>query len=277
MRWMDDMWLFGKDVSAMRRAQIELQSAAQSIGLHLNSAKTEVYEGADVSACAMNIEHSAIDDALGASSKDEKPLEEMIDKILSDPEKASRTTVKFAVNRMLKHDVKYRQLEFVKASSRMPHCADALAKLFAHRFTQASLGDWFLSQTSSGWFQFDWSTSFYVLMLDSSIKPRVEVLEFAARQVEAGNGSVQLLAACAQRLSAWDRTLARAAIRAGMARASNPQHRRILALASLSTGESGRQVGNWLRQQRENDLTQRMLAREHHAPPPILSDYATAK
>jgi hypothetical protein len=277
LRWMDDMWLFGTDASTMRRAQIELQSAARSIGLQLNSAKTEVYEGNDVFVHAMNIEHSAVDGALEANSKDEKPLEEMIDRILSDPEKASRTTVKFAINRMLKHGVRYRQLEFVKASPRMPHCADSLAKLFSHRFTQASLGEWFMSQTSSDWLQFEWSTSFYILMLDSNTKPVRGVLDYAAHHVEDANISVQLLSACAQRLVAWDRTLARTAIRAGMARAANPQHRRILALASLSAGESGRQVGTWLRQQHENDLTQKMLAREHHAPPPVLGSYASAK
>ncbi len=277
VRWMDDIWLFGTDASAMRRAQTELQSAASSIGLHLNGAKTEVYEGDDVFARAMNVEHSAVDGALEARSKDKKPLKEMIDGILLDPVKASRTAVKFAVNRMLKHDVKYRQRDLVEASPLMPHCADALARLFAHRFKQAALADWFVSQTQSSWLQFDWSTSFYVRMLDSRTKPRREVLDYAALQVESANGSVQLLAACAQRLTAWDRTLARASIRAGMAKAANPHHRRILALASLGAGESGRQVSRWLRQHGENGLTQKMLAREHFAAPPVLGTYASAR
>lgn len=277
VRWMDDIWLFGSDSSAMRRAQVELQAAASSVGLHLNGAKTEVYEGDDVFTRAMNIEHSAVDGALAAQKMNKKPLKELIDTILLDPAKASRTTVKFAVTRMLDHKVKYRLRDLVEASPQMPHCADALAKLYAHRFKQAPLGDWFVSQTTSPWLQFDWSTSFYVRMLDSNTKPRREVLDYAASQLESANGSVQLIAACAQRLASWDRPLARASIRAGMAKASNPHHRRILTLASLGVGESRSQVRKWLRQQDENDLTQKMLAREHYAAPPVVRGYESAR
>ncbi|MGH3670094.1 MAG: reverse transcriptase domain-containing protein [Pseudonocardiaceae bacterium] len=43
-RWMDDMWLFGDDPGQARRTQVELQRAAQTVGLNLNAAKTEVLE-----------------------------------------------------------------------------------------------------------------------------------------------------------------------------------------------------------------------------------------
>ena len=72
---MDDMWLFGRDPASMRKAQLELQHAARSLGLNINSAKTEVLEGDDVADCAMEIEHSAVDSALSAPS-DEGPLED---------------------------------------------------------------------------------------------------------------------------------------------------------------------------------------------------------
>lgn len=38
-RWMDDIWLFGDDEADARRAQMDLQTAVQSLGLDLNSAK----------------------------------------------------------------------------------------------------------------------------------------------------------------------------------------------------------------------------------------------
>lgn len=44
-RWMDDMWLFVRDAGRARSAQIALQQTAESIGLNLNPAKTNVLEG----------------------------------------------------------------------------------------------------------------------------------------------------------------------------------------------------------------------------------------
>src|SRR5262249_12086308 len=47
-RWMDDIWFFDDDPAKARRAQMELQSAAQTLGLNLNYAKTDVLEGDQV-------------------------------------------------------------------------------------------------------------------------------------------------------------------------------------------------------------------------------------
>lgn len=84
-RWMDDMWLFGNDPSVMRSAQRELQDVARSIGLNINSGKTEVLEGIDVAERAMQIEHSAVDSALDAK-QDQGPLEDLVDRLLEHPE-----------------------------------------------------------------------------------------------------------------------------------------------------------------------------------------------
>lgn len=61
VRWMDDMWLFGDNEGDLRSAQRELQAAAESIGLSLNTAKTAVYSGDELRTLALSIEHSAVD------------------------------------------------------------------------------------------------------------------------------------------------------------------------------------------------------------------------
>ena len=71
---MDDIWLFGYDPAA-------------------------VLEGKAVAEQAREVEHSAVDDAL-AGDPDFGPLEALIDKIIDKPEKASRTSMKFAAVRM---------------------------------------------------------------------------------------------------------------------------------------------------------------------------------
>ncbi|WP_431233549.1 RNA-directed DNA polymerase [Mycolicibacterium psychrotolerans] len=83
-RWMDDVWLFGGGAADLRRAQVELQDIARSIGMNINSAKTEVVEGEKLSEAALQVEHSAVDDAL-LLQKDATPLEELVDRLLDDP------------------------------------------------------------------------------------------------------------------------------------------------------------------------------------------------
>ncbi|APH02824.1 hypothetical protein ASJ30_15825 [Janibacter indicus] len=110
---MDDMWLFGDEAALLRSAQRELQEVARSIGLNINSGKTEVLEGSDVYDRAMQIEHSAVDSALGSKDKDAGPLEELVDRILEHPEVAGRTSVKFAITRMRDHGSAYKVQELV--------------------------------------------------------------------------------------------------------------------------------------------------------------------
>ena len=147
---MDDMWLFGANPALMRSAQRGLQDAARSIGLNINSAKTEGFEGADVAERAMQIEHSAVDSALD-TKQDQGPSEELIDRLLENPETAGRTSLRFAVKRMRDHGSFYRAQELVLAAPRMPHAADTLAPLFKGLFTRDSLQDWFLDYASGGW------------------------------------------------------------------------------------------------------------------------------
>jgi hypothetical protein len=57
-RWMDDMWLFVDDAGKARKAQIELQKQAETMGLYLNASKTDVLEGGDAAREIAEIEHS---------------------------------------------------------------------------------------------------------------------------------------------------------------------------------------------------------------------------
>lgn len=272
-RWMDDIWLFLEDPSTARRAQVDLQNAAQGIGLHLNSAKTDVVEGDDVAEQAMEIEHSAVDGAL--DQDDAKPLEELIDKVLDDPEHANRTTIKFMSKRIRDHNVRYRQHDLVAAAPRMPHASDSLALVFKEQFTPASLQDWLISHVDTDWAAFEWSTAQFVRMFPSNIKPKNTVLEFCAEALSNVDTSLPLLAVAAQRVSSWNEGEARTIVRDVMRRTSNPQARRVLALAALNAGETRTSVRKWLSSEPENGVTLAMLDKYGFAGPKVVADYAT--
>ncbi|MDT4935429.1 MAG: hypothetical protein QOK11_3321, partial [Pseudonocardiales bacterium] len=265
--WMDDIWLFlFDDPAAARQAQRELQNAAQEVGLHLNSAKTDLLEGPHVAEEALNIEHSAVDEAI-EDEADFGKLEEMIARIIDDPDHAGRTTVRFAVARMLKHGVTYREQDLVAVAPRMPHVADTLARLFKARFTTGSLQDWFKEYAESDWASFSWAVAQYGRMFASGVKPRQATREFFMEKLSDVDTELQLAALSAQRLAEWDAANCRALIADVMRRTDNPHPRRVLSLAGLAAGTQPRTVRNWLRIQPENATTLEYLnSVGFHAP-----------
>lgn len=182
--------------------------------------------------------------------------------------------MKFAITRMLKAKSKYRVRDFVNLCHRMPHVADAMSRLLSARFKPRSLESWFLEQANGDWWLFDWSVGHYLRIFPTDFAPGNELLEWTSERVSDGTCSVQLLAACAQRLSVWDPEKTRNAVRSGLGRSNNPHHRRILALAALNAGEASRQVGRWLSQETENRVTLEMLRATSFASPRVSRAYA---
>ena len=257
-RWMDDMWLFGSDPAAARRAQMDLQSVAQDNGMNLNYSKTEVLEGADLAEAALQIEHSAVDDAI-VTSGDFTPLEELVDRLLDQRERASRTTVRFVAKRMRDHGHPYRPDDIMELAARMPHVADTWARLMRENFKRGELQDWFMDYTASGWATHDWTVSQFARMLPSSRLPRKAVRDYFADAVRDSNTTIALLSVAAQRLCAWDPAEGRDACRDAMKRVGTPHARRVLALSALSVGERKATVRKWLDTDKENYTTLRML------------------
>lgn len=276
-RWMDDMWLFTKDAASARAAQIELQSVAQSLGLNLNSAKTDVYEGADVATHARQVEHSAVDDGIAEGvigSPDFAPLEELIDRLLEHPERASRTSLKFATLRMRENGHMTRAQEIIQAANRMPHAADALFRLFKEAFTHNSLQDWYLDYATGPWSTHEWAVAQLGRTFPSGKRVRKPLREFFAAAVRDANTSLPLLSVASQRLASWDAAEARDACRDAFARASSPQIRRVLALTALGAGETRTKIRKWLAADPENEVTLKMLESYGFAAPKITADFA---
>ena len=276
-RWMDDVWLFTKDAASARLAQMELQSAAQSLGLNLNSAKTDVYEGPDVAAHALQVEHSAVDGGIAeglVGSPDFGPLEELIDRLLEHPEKASRTSLKFATQRMREHGHLTRVQELALAANRMPHAADALFRLFKLAFTHDSMQDWYLEYANSAWATHEWSVAQLGRIFPSGKRVRKPLREYFATAVRDANTSLPMLSVASQRLASWDAAEARDASRDAFNRASSPHARRVLALTALAAGETRTRIRKWLAVDPENDVTLKMLESYGFASPKITADFA---
>lgn len=260
-RWMDDIWLFGKDAGALRRAQVELQAEAATLGLNLNASKTELLEGPDALQRALNMEHSAVDDELligtlivnaprsqASEGRSDTPLlDEMIDGILLNQDKVSRTTLRFATTRMRSAKKLKRAPDLLSSAHRMPHGADHLARLFRESIGIADYQDWFLAYVKSPWASYEWAiANFGTALTSGGRRPRKATRDYFAAVLADGRTSLPLFALAAQRMSTWDPDGCRLALREAVRSTSSPHLLRVAAFAGIASGEPRTTVRQWL-------------------------------
>jgi hypothetical protein len=84
-RWMDDIWVFGRNDGKLRRSQLEIESAMRELGLNMNTGKTHVLSGPALMEEARRVQHSAAETGLLQDPIDTQPLEELIEQSLPSP------------------------------------------------------------------------------------------------------------------------------------------------------------------------------------------------
>jgi hypothetical protein len=270
-RWVDDVWLFADSSADLRASQLDLQETMRSLGLNMNLGKTEVLDGEDMMTKARQLEHSAVEVALLEDDEPNyEPLDALLDRVISQPEVASHTSVRFATVRMRRHCRFDRVEELVDVAERMPHASDSLARLFRESGKHVDLGDWFVDYLHSKWSKTQLAPARFGTMFPSGELPSRSVIEALAERVMAGGVSLSLLSLAAQRLAAWEKDDARALFRELAKTADHPQARRVLALAALNAGETRDWVSRLLGEFQENAITLNFLrGRNFNAVPPV--------
>jgi reverse transcriptase-like protein len=268
-RWMDDIWVFGYDRGRLRRAQLELQDSMRQLGLNMNTGKTDVLEGDEMRNAAQRIEHSAVDDAL---PEDKRPLEELVEELLDSPEKADRTSIRFATKRMRDNRAFEKVPEIAAKAQRLPHGSDALARLFRDSQSWRDLDDWFVEYGKSPWGSIDWSLAQFGTMFPTNEKPKGGTAEFLAEQL-ASTHSLILASLCVQRLVAWQPGKARELIRELAKSADHALMRRSLAMGACMLKEERAFIRQLMAEFKENRLTLMMLEDMKFAAPKVPADF----
>lgn len=162
--------------------------------------------------------------------------------------------------------------EFVDAAPRLPHAADALARLFRDSEAWRELGHWYIDYRRSHWAAIEWTIAQLGTMFPASSKNSVMKAEFG--EVVAGpTRSLSLLAVASERLARWDPDLARVAIREGAKTADHPLTRRTLALTGLMAGMDRLFVRKLLGEFEENTVTLAMLKDQNFKAPKVVKDF----
>jgi len=274
LRWVDDIWLFGSDIGRLRRAQVELQQAAELLGLNLSAGKTTIVESDQLVRQARQTEHSAVDEALNRDEPDDEPLDELIDRIIAQPETTNRTTIKFATTRMRDKKRFERARDLMGVAHRMPQAADALSRLVRDAGTWQEQADWFIWYSKSDWPPCHWAVAQFGTMFPSSEKSMTAGVVETLRRALSPTSAIALFALAAHRMASWDLGAARTALRDIAPSASAGWQRRILALAGLQAGLDATWVRALLRDLDENRLTLELLQDRAFRPAKTASDYA---
>jgi hypothetical protein len=274
LRWMDDIWLFGRPRLDLRDAQIVIQQAMRDIGLEMNVGKTEVLEGDDLAEAAFEIEHSAADNGLHAEDPDEAPLDLIIDKIIEHPETVSTTSIRFATTRMREHQLFDRVGELADCVERIPHGAMHLARLFRDSGYWRDMQTWYLDYADRWLQRLPWCVYQMGTMFPSGGDVDSKLTAFMADSL-AGRPPLPLASLAAQRLAAWAPAEARPLLREAADRESHPLVRRSIAFAAVHSGETRKVVRQMLNEHADNSVTLAMLedARFAKSAIPVTSDF----
>ena len=259
LRWMDDIWVFGREQSSLRLAQIAIQDGMRDLALEMNFGKTRVLSGAELVDAVFQLEHSAVDGALRSPEPNEAPLDDLIDRVLAAPETTERTTIRFMTTRMREHDLFDRVPEITAQVSRLPHGADHLARLFRDSGVWADVQDGYVTYAKRWRMRLPWAVSQLATMFPSNKRVAPSLREFFAGALSSAGTPLPLITVAAQRLAAWDPKEARVLIREAARQESHPMTRRSLGLAAIHAGELKSVVRKLLQQNEENALILAML------------------
>lgn len=259
LRWMDDIWLFGRSALSLREAQIAIQSSLRDLGLEMNVGKTNVWRGSAMRDAVFELEHSAVDSGLNEDEPDLEPLDELIEAVVARPELADRTTIRFMAKRMRDNDLFESVPDIAGVATRLPHAADHLSRLFRESGYWEDLQEWYVRYARRWRSRLPWTVGQLGTMFPTDAAVADDVQQLFAEVLASTNAPLPLLSVAAQRLAAWNPTNARVLIREAEKDESHPLSRRTLALAALHAGEVKSVVRQILQQHEENALILAML------------------
>jgi hypothetical protein len=272
-RWMDDIWIFSNHWSGVRAAQLDLQACLWDLTLNLNAGKTQVHEGEELRSVIREYEHSAAD--FGLSLADPRPLEELVEKILHDPEIASRTTIRFVTSRLRMYGLALHIDGFVDKARQLPHGADHLARLFRDLDTWRDLEGWYVDYLTDSGRSLEWAGYQLGTMFPNKERASDRVLRRFAEGLANAELPLLMVPLAAQRLAAWAPGEARGLIeqlsRGGTY--AHPFALRALAFAGLPVGVSTATVRSLLQQFAETEPQLALLESRGFKPLPVVEDF----
>jgi hypothetical protein len=272
-RWMDDIWLFAQDRGSLRAGQLQIEAGMRDLELNMGTGKTNVLEGSELYQAALEIEHGSVDAGLVDEPRRLEPLEELITKLVSAPEVAPRTSIRFTTTRLREAQEWELAAKFIPVAERMPQGADHLSRLFRDSGDWQGLADWYATYCASPWGRVEWAVAQFATMFPASkAGPPQVIAKF--EELVLQHRSLPLAVAAAQRLSAWKPMEARDLLRTAAKEATDPLERRALALASVNAGEERDIVRRVLNQFEENQPTLAMLEASGFRSPAVSKDYS---
>lgn len=227
-------------------------------------------------AAVFEIEHSAVDEGIAQEKIDEQPLDDLIDKLVAEPETAARTSIHFATRRMREAKLFRRVPDLIGVADRMPHGSDHLARLFRDSEHWRDLQQWYVDYARRWRARLPWSVGQFGTMFPSGATIEQHVVDSFGEALSIPGVPLPVLSVAAQRMAAWRPDDARPLLQEAARAESHPLATRSLALAGLHAGEVRNLVRRLLRQHEENAAILALLEESSFAKRavPVSRDFA---
>ena len=291
-RWMDDYSFESKDLQALYKLIIDIQSAMRRSGLEINTAKTHLTSGKashDLfkrespdriklkALLAVNdYDDLDLDDDEGEHPVDFAPLERAEDRLLSNVKSISRGEGAMVLKALRKYGKTDRYLDWRNIAHQLPHLSDTLGRYFAvamrqNRGAKKALTRWFIVFAESQWASVDWVSAQYAMAFASDNLPG-EVGGVLDKWLRHGR-NLQQVSLAAQRLAVSDPERVRSIVGSRSSIETDPHIQRALALGLLAAGGKQRDVVQLLDRSPHHRLTLRALEKRKWKLPTASSDF----
>jgi len=287
-RWMDDVSAEGSE-GDLYQLLLELHQAARQLGLELNASKTHL----------QSIEESANTLAINDTFRLDLPrievhneytgetlvgfdtelLEELEDKIVANPLKASRTVASAVLVGLREQSMFDRATDWMDIAHYLPHVSDRVGRYFrgwaevhAEDGAWEHLSDWFYHYAHSSWGKLAWGTNQYALALPSGTQ-NDDVQKLFEQWLDSDD--VQQLAIAVQRVGRSNPLALKNAVRRRADATADPLLHRLFALGILGLGEGSHLPRSILARDPRNRLLLARLDADHWEPIVAVEDFDT--
>lgn len=230
VRWMDDFWIFSP--ASLSRPEIErpVREAIAMLGLTLNEAKTNWFEGESLQHEVDAVNFSYEIEALESEPPDFEPLIERARSLLQESSSLEPREVRFLAKTALNHDVDEILDLLVEHLDRLVAGIDQVCRTLRETGRWSELEDWFVLTLRSSQGPWIKSSLFQLLPKETVVNSNVlEAIKEAAEQDE----NYTVMSNALNYLSYWDPSTATEIIRARIRNCVGPELCRSMALAGV--------------------------------------------
>ena len=243
-RWLDDMWLFSKNDSELRKTSEIFIQHTRSLGFRENPEKTDFYEGEQLDNAIDRLNLSYIDLQLEHHQSNDEGLRQALEELLSNPHHSTRHEISFVTSRIKKYHKVDLANKLAERPEALAYGADLIAPLFLKTGTWRDLVGWCADLLKST--QIPWVKTTFLRMYPRTERLPDSLIRCFAEAAAKEDTSSLLRVTALSRVAKWRPSIAKEVFDSVQGAEMEPLARRGFALAAVGAGVSKKAIHKFL-------------------------------